>query len=60
MDEIAIASREDALVIADDYIITPGFTVQRTLAPGATITDVVNVLCTFMTDLKKRGTKRGR
>lgn len=56
--EIERASNEVTEAVADDYTIS-NYTETRTLNAGtATATDVANVLCTFILDLQKRGTKR--
>lgn len=60
MSEIDRASNEQAEAVADAY--TPSnYTATRTLDAGtATATDVANVICTFLDDLKNRGTKRSQ
>ncbi len=45
--------------VADAFSLTGTFTEQRTIDAGtATATDLRNVLCTFLSDLKKRGVNR--
>lgn len=57
--QIAEASGEgDAAIIADAYTIGE-FTPTRTLSPAtATVSDVANVLATFLDDLQRRGSSR--
>lgn len=48
----------DAGTVADGFTVS-NFTETRTLNAGtATASDVANVLATFISDLKKRGSKR--
>lgn len=59
--EIERADREraDVASIAQDFTVT-NYTTTRTLNAGtATATDVANVLCTFIDDIKRRG-KEGK
>lgn len=57
-DEIQNASIEEIASIASDFTIT-GYTETRTLdASTATATDVANVLCTLILDLKRHGQHR--
>lgn len=45
--------------IADSYTVS-NFTETRTLdASTATLSDILDVFCTFIDDLQQRGTKRG-
>jgi hypothetical protein len=67
LEEIERASREDALTIADDYTITPGYTISEGGLRAAARDRREHVLPrprpllrTFMADIKKRGTKRAR
>lgn len=60
MSEIDRASNEQAEAVADAYAPS-NYTATRTLDAGtATATDVANVICTFLDDLKNRGTKRSQ
>lgn len=57
---IAQASQEnDTIDIASGFTIVGAFTTTRTLNVGtATLADLVNVFCTFLTDLKAGGANR--
>jgi len=58
LQDISDASLEDAIYIADGFTVT-NFTPSRTLNAGtATATQVANAFCTFIDDLKKRGSRR--
>lgn len=58
LSEIERASYEGIDTAADAYTVT-NFTETRELdASTATTQDIANVLCTFLSDLKKRGAKR--
>ena len=58
--EIENASQEDISAIANDFSVT-NYTATRTLNGGtATLADVANVLCTFISDLQNRGMKRSQ
>ena len=58
LTQISDASYEDALLIADGFSVT-NFTESRSLnASTATVTQLANFVATFITDLKKRGSKR--
>lgn len=60
MAEIERASYDDIAAVANDFT-TSNVTETRTLdASTATASDVANVLCTFIEDLKKRGMKRSQ
>ena len=59
LHEIERASIEDVdlAAIAKDFTVS-NYTVTRTLNGGtATATDVANVLCTLIDDIKRRGSK---
>ena len=52
-------SLEDAITIADAYTITAGFTPTRSInAATATVTQLANLIATFLDDLQKRSTNR--
>lgn len=57
-NELELASQEDLSAVAGNF--TPSnYTDTRTLNAGtATATDVANVLCTLLNDLRNRGMKR--
>lgn len=58
--ELERATYEDLTVIANDFTVS-NYTEARTLDAGtATLTDVKNVLCTFIKDLQNRGMKRSQ
>lgn len=58
--EIERSAADDAFAVADDFTVT-GHTPTRTLNAGtATLTDIANVLCTFIQDLQNRGMKRSQ
>lgn len=60
MSEIDRASNEQAEAVADAYAPS-NYTATRTLdAATASAADIANVLCTFLDDLKNRGTKRSQ
>ena len=58
--EIERASQEDLSAVAADFTVT-NYTATRTLNAGtATTTDIANVLCTLIADLRDRGSKRSQ
>ena len=58
--EIERASYDDIAAVANDFTVS-NHTKPRTLdASTGTLTDVKNVLCTFIEDLKNRGMKRSQ
>ena len=58
LQQIADASLEDALTIADGFTVT-NFTPTRSLNAGtATVTQLANVFATWIDDLKRRGPGR--
>lgn len=58
--EIERASQDDIQQVAQDFTVS-NFTATRTLNAGtASATDVANVLCTFLNDMKNRGSKRNQ
>lgn len=58
--ELERASHEDISAVAGDFTVT-GHTLTRTLDAGtATLADVTDVLCTFIEDLRNRGSKRSQ
>jgi hypothetical protein len=60
MAEIERASYDDVAVVANDFTVS-NHTRTRTLdAATATLTDVKNVLCTFIEDIQNRGAKRNQ
>jgi len=60
LQEIERASHDDIPQMFSSYTVT-NYTATRTLdAATATTTDIANVLCTLIADLKARGPKRAR
>ena len=60
MAEIERASYDDLADVANDFTVS-NHTKTRTLdASTGTLTDVKNVLCTFIEDLQNRGMKRSQ
>lgn len=60
MAEIERASHEDLQAVAQAFTVT-GFTDLRTLDAGtSTGANTRNFLCTFINDLKRRGSKRNQ
>lgn len=60
MAEIENASYDDLATVANDFSVS-NHTKTRTLdASTGTLTDVKNVLCTFIEDLQNRGMKRSQ
>lgn len=56
--ELCRASQQVTEEIFDPFTVS-NFTIQRTLnGSTATLSDVVNVLCTIINDMRNRGTKR--
>jgi hypothetical protein len=60
LNEIELASQEDVAMIASDFTVS-NYTATRTLNAGtATLADIANVLCTLISDLQNRGSKRSQ
>lgn len=58
--ELERATYEDLSAVAADFTVT-NFTETRTLDAGAAnATDVADVLCTFIQDIRNRGMKRSQ
>lgn len=58
--EVETASREnDAVLLANNFVITGAYTPRRTIdATAATLTEVREFLATFIDDLKRGGSTR--
>lgn len=58
--ELERASYDDIAAVANDFTVS-NHTETRTIdAATATATDVKNVLCTFINDIRNRGMKRSQ
>lgn len=57
--EIENSSYEDVALIADNFTVTAGFTVTRSLNAGtATLAQLAAFVATFINDIKHRGAGR--
>jgi hypothetical protein len=60
IEEIMLASQEEALAIADPFTVDNPPTPRRTLdAASGTLAEVRETLCTLLGDMKRRGSNRG-
>lgn len=60
MAEIERASYDDLVAVANDFTVSNHTKTRSLDAATGTLTDVKNVLCTFIEDLQNRGMKRSQ